>query len=96
MMTKEEFGGSAKVWDDLARVLLSKYDLPRWAGPCSPEAMRLWAERLDLGPKTVRSTKTIYEGMTNTTMEEFIELNPGWPLRSFVGLMLEEVNHQTA
>ena len=28
----------------------------------------------------------------NTTMEEFIELNPGWPLMAFVGLMLEERN----
>ena len=96
MMTKAEFGGSVKVWDELAGRILTSYDLPRWAVPCSPEAMRLWAERLDLGPKTARSTKTAYEGTTNTTMEEFIELNPGWPLRSFVGLVLEEVNHQTA
>ena len=82
----------SKEWNELAGRLLPRYTMPKWSVPCTPEAMRLWAERLDLGPKTARSTKTAYEGMTNTTMEEFIELNNGWPLRAFVGLMLEEHN----
>jgi len=97
-MVKAEFGVMGKLWDELAKSFLPKYPLPRWDKPCEPKAMRLWADRLDLGEddldkvpaKERKKWLTYYEFAQNTTMEEFIELNPGWPLRAFIGLMMED------
>jgi len=67
------------LWEELAKQYLTSYDLPPWAEPCTAGKMELWCDRLDLN----------YEQITNTTHQEFIELN-GWPLRAFVGLLLEQ------
>ena len=70
-------------WQELAQKHLISYDLPKWDVPCTVEKMGLWCDRLDLN----------YEQITNTTHQEFIELN-GWPLRAFVGLLLEQRDEQ--
>lgn len=69
-------------WDRLAAVYLPRYDLPRWDEPCEPEAMRRWLGRLDMMEKQ-------YIQATNTGLVAFCELNPTWPLRAFIGTVLE-------
>lgn len=67
-------------WQELAKRHLTRYDLPKWHEVCSIEKMEIWCDRLDLN----------YEQITNTSHQEFIELNKDWPLRSFVGLLLKQ------
>ncbi|MHB8622078.1 MAG: hypothetical protein ACYC9J_00410 [Sulfuricaulis sp.] len=69
-------------WDELAAKHLSRYTLPAWDVPCDPEAMRRWLGRLDL-------TERQYEKLTATSLDDFITLNRCWPLRAWIGLMLE-------
>ena len=74
----------AEHWSELAQKHLKSYDLPKWTESCTMGKMALWCDRLDLD----------YEKITNTTHQEFIDLNKGWPLRSFVGLLLEHKDGQ--
>ena len=69
-------------WLELAQRHLTSYDLPRWHEECSTDKMELWLARFDLDEKD-------YLKLTNTTLAEFRKLNPDWPLRAFVGLLLE-------
>ena len=68
-------------WNELAAK--QRYSLPGWDKPCTVEKMELWLDRLNI-------SKALYKQRTNTTLEEFIELNPEWPLRAFIGLMMED------
>jgi len=70
-------------WQELAKKHLTSYDLPNWHEQCTVEKMELWCDRFDLN----------YEQIMNTTHQEFMELN-GWPLRAFVGLLLEQRDEQ--
>ena len=76
-------------WLALSDRLGVPYRLPRRAAPCTVETMKLWLERLDRTP-------TWHRRIYATTLAEFVELNPRWPLRAFVGLMLEQVNEEGA
>jgi len=78
---KTDFSDSPQ-WDDLARKHLSSYNLPKWDKPCTVEGMRRWLDRLNI-------SESLYKKQTNTELKEFIELNPDWPLRAFIGLCLE-------
>lgn len=69
-------------WDYLGRKHISKFILPSWADPCTPQEMRRWLSRLDLSERD-------YEKLTATSFEDFIALNPDWPLRAWIGLMCE-------
>ena len=69
-------------WLELAQRHLKSYDLPKWPEECSTDKMELWLARFDLDEKD-------YLKLTNTTLEEFRKLNPDWPMRAFVGLLLE-------
>jgi len=69
-------------WDELAASYLPRYDLPAWDVPCSPEAMEIWLDRLDL-------TEKEYSRTTNTGLADFCALNPAWPLRAWIGTVLE-------
>ncbi len=66
----------------LADIHLSRYNLPSHQIPCSIEKMEVWLDRLNI-------SKLLYEKQTKTSLQEFINLNPGWSLRSWVGLVLE-------
>ena len=57
--------------------------LPDWSVPCSTGQMDVWLNRLDIG-------KARYMEMFNTSHEDFIKMNSDWPLRSWVGLLLEQ------
>ena len=71
----------AEAWQRLAE----KYcTLPNWSEPCTVERMIWWCKRLDVN----------YQKISNTTHQEFMELNTDWPLRAFVGLLLEAKDEQ--
>lgn len=68
--------------DELDDKHLASYRIPEWHEECSTERMIWWLERLDM-------TEKDYVKLTNTSLDEFRKLNPDWPLRAFVGLILE-------
>ena len=72
----------SEIWLELAQKHLTRYDLPKWSEECQIPNMELWLARFDMDEKD-------YLKLTNTTLEEFRKLNPDWPLRAFVGLLLE-------
>lgn len=78
---KQKFNDSA-YWNELAEKHLPAFNLPAWNTPCTPGQMAIWLERLDF-------TEKQYQKHTNTSLKEFIELNPTWPLRAFIGTILE-------
>lgn len=71
-------------WLELAKKHLTSYDLPKWHETCSMNKMELWCDRLDLD----------YKAISNTSHEDFIRLNKDYPLRVFVGLLLEAKDEQ--
>lgn len=73
----------AQHWDQLATAYLSRYDLPAWDVPYTPKATATWLDRLDL-PLSAWLAVGNYPDVA-----EFAVLNPGWPLRAAIGLMLE-------
>lgn len=77
---KTDFLDAAK-WDELAAKLMV-YRLPDWVIPCSPEAMRTWLDRLEMSERD-------FFNRTQTNVTDFMRFNPTWPLRAFVGLLLE-------
>lgn len=70
-------------WDQLATVCLSRYTLPAWDVAFSPDAAEIWLDRLDI-PVAGWLAVGNYRDLT-----EFSELNPGWPLRAWIGLAME-------
>jgi len=57
--------------------------LPAYGWPPTLTNMRLWLRRLDI------SKKEYLDATGYTSLDDFIRLNPDWPLRAFVGLLLE-------
>ena len=72
----------AKNWDYLETRWLMRYNLPDWHEPCQKDVMELWLDRMDI-------SKKVYMDYTQTSFEDWIKLNPRWPLRAWIGLMLE-------
>ncbi len=73
----------AAYWNELAAKHLPRYDLPAWDVPCSPEAIERWLDRLDLSERDYLRTSGLKR------LEEFMKLNPRWPLRAWIGTVLE-------
>ena len=69
-------------WVDLARKRGLR--LPAWTAICTRSAMVRWLHRLGLSMDWYR------EQNGYRTVEQWIEANPAWPLRAFVGLCLED------
>ena len=80
LRAKSEFQDAAH-WDELAD-RLTRYRLPTWDQACSPEAMRPWFARIGISPNAYREA-------TQTSPEDFCQMNPTWPLAAWVGLLLE-------
>ena len=76
-------------WDQLARMHLPRYDLPTWDVPYTVEAAETWLDRLDLQREEWLAVGNYPD------IAEFAVLNPGWPLRAAIGLMLE-LRHERA
>lgn len=72
----------ATYWGELAGKHLSRFNLPGWNVPFSPEEMRCWLDRLDLSERD-------YLTMTATRLADFIAINSAWPLRAWIGLVCE-------
>lgn len=73
----------AKYWTDLARLYLPRYDLPGWDVPYSAAAAEIWLDRLDLPLRDWLAVGNY------TSLAEFGDLNPAWPLRAWIGLAME-------
>lgn len=72
----------AEHWNELATKYLPRYDLPGWDVLCDPMAMARWLDRLELSERD-------HIQATATTLEIFCTLNAAWPLRAWIGLLLE-------
>lgn len=75
---------------ELAARFLPHHDLPPLDRACSGEALLLWLERVELSKKAFLAV-----GKWNG-LEDFLALNPAWPLRHAVELMLEIAAEKTA
>lgn len=75
----------AKHWSALAEKHITRFNLPSWDVPCTEVDMELWTGRLDLSQEELIA-------YTNTDCEDWIAMNPGWPLRAFIGILLEYVD----
>lgn len=71
----------ARVWEKLAKA--KGLRLPRWNTRCTPSPMGAWLKKLGI------SVNQHNEWGGFSTLGEWIDLNPDWPLRAWVGLMLE-------
>lgn len=76
-------------WDSLAARYLPRYTLPAWDVAFSPDAAEIWLDRLDL-PVAAWLAVGNYRQIA-----DFAALNPGWPLRAWIGLSLE-LRHERA
>src|SRR5687767_12632864 len=54
--------------------------LPAWWVAPTPAALKRWCKRLDGG---------VFRDIYGCTPVRLVELNPDWPLRAHVGMMLE-------
>lgn len=70
-------------WQELAKTRLGRYPMPDPQTPCTPELMDRWLDRLDLTEKDFLKTGAY------KSLQDFIALNPNWPLFAFIGLCLE-------
>jgi hypothetical protein len=84
--SRSDFNDAA-YWDGLAEIHLSRFNLPKWDVPCSPEQMETWADRVGF-------SKSECLKYWNTDFADFIAMNPEWPLRAFIGLLLEQANQE--
>jgi hypothetical protein len=71
------------VWQEMMEKSGCRYNLPDYGVPCTAADMNLWLERVG-----VDKAKFLATGEYRN-MEDFMALNPKWPLRAFVGLLLE-------
>ena len=76
---KSEFKDSDE-WEKM--IESTKYVLPGWEVLPTILLMELWLERLNI-------SKRLYIDHMQTNLKDWIKLNPEWPLRSWVGLLLE-------
>lgn len=68
-------------WRELFTKHATRYSEPNWDAECTPEAMAIWVDRI--------ISERLYMQHSATRHKDWIELNPGWPLGSFIGLLLE-------
>ena len=88
--------------DSEAWASMCRYSLPDYSIPCTVDAMISWLDRLDIGsseyliawpnhPERQKFPKSI---RLRESLNDFITMNPDWPLAAWVGLMSEMVNEQ--
>jgi hypothetical protein len=74
----------AEHWAELARE--QGVRLPQWATRCTTGGMTRWLRKLGRSVEWYRADSGF------RTLQEWIDANPTWPLRAFVGLVLEEAD----
>lgn len=72
-----------ETWADLARRFYVR--LPIWKTAPTDEAIRKWLRRFRITEKSYLNAAGYKE------LEDFRRLNPDWPLRAWVGMLLEYV-----
>jgi len=73
-------------WAELAKKCYIR--LPIWNTAATPEKMRFWLRKF-------RVTEAEYLNATGyKALQDFMRLNPDWPLRAWLGLLLEYVNER--
>jgi hypothetical protein len=70
-------------WQGMMATSKCRYNLPDYGIPCSVADMTLWLERVGVEKADFLATGEY------RSLEDFITMNPTWPLRAFVGLLLE-------
>lgn len=70
------------LWDDLAKQ--AGLRLPNWSAVCTPGQMAKWLRKVGI------STTRYLEFSGEKNLAEFRKRNKDWPLRAWVGLILEE------
>ena len=74
----------ATTWDELARAYGVR--LPQWHQGPTPGQMQRWLKKCGV------STTVYWEYSADKPLSEFARLNPDWPLRAWVGLLLEAID----
>lgn len=69
-------------WDHLAK--LHGIRLPQWHTPPTPGGIRRYLKRLGI------SVPDYLHIANESNLRECARLNPHWPLRAFVGMLLEQ------
>ena len=72
----------ANEWDRLAKA--AGVRLPMWAAPATRGSMARWLQKLGV------SSDFYCRWSGYARLEQWTEANPTWPLRAFVGLLLEQ------
>lgn len=82
MRTESDFHSDDRNhWIELARTY--KVRLPYWSRPCTTGGMRRFLRKINVSVED-------YIARTNSVrLRDFIDMNPDWPLRAWVGLELE-------
>lgn len=73
----------AAYWAELARTRGLR--LPQWHRPVTTGGMRRWLRKLGL------SVEEYYRFSGERTLKDFARANPTWPLRAWVGVLLDSV-----
>lgn len=81
---EEDFGESYH-WTELAKE--KKIRLPLWRHPCNSSGMRRFLKKLDY------SVEQYLDDNAEKNLRVFGNLNPDWPLRAWVGLLLENIDY---
>ena len=68
-------------WSELFDLHLGRYPKPGDLDQCTEESMSRWMDRLEMAP------------LSDTPLEDFVTLNPSWPLMAWLGTMLE-IKHE--
>lgn len=83
-----EFSDSGE-WRKLAERHLGRYRLPGWDVPCTEQEMAVWLDRLNI-------SKSEYMDFLNTSFQDWVKMNPDWPLRAWIGMVSEFVTYNAA
>lgn len=82
-MTYRKDFADDETWVELAKKLYIR--LPNWATPPDERHMRRWLRKFKV-PEKAYLDATGYEALS-----DFTKYNPDWPLRAWLGLLLEYV-----
>jgi hypothetical protein len=90
----EEFGASktkkrkprafrdAPYWDNLATKYLASYSMPNWGVPATTELVLEWMMRIGVRESQLNE-------VLGCSAEELVRLNKKYPIRAFIGILLE-------
>lgn len=80
----EEFKDFAYWQEAINSFFKRRYPLPTYTEPCTVEAVDRWVARCGL------TDKEFLQIGNYKSIEDFIKLNPEWPIYAIIGLCLEE------